>query len=274
MPSYAAWGDVETYLKQIQKTPLLSAQEERALGQRIRENGCAEARDRMIRSNLRLVICIAKRYANMGLPINDLIEEGNIGLVRAVETFDPDNGARFSTYASWWIKQCIRRALRESHHPIRIPGYMQELVRRLKRAKAQLRQSLGRDPTTAELAGKMQVPPKRLRAVTATLQVLRRVMPIAREVHGQMVDMADTLPDQRYNSPDYEMAWQDQLRKVRRLLDQIDHREATILRLRYGLDGSQPMTLRQIGQVIGVTRERVRQIEAEVLRKLQLQLSV
>lgn len=269
----AVQSNMQLYLQQINQTPLLSAEEERALAGRILGHNCAESRDRMIRSNLRLVVAIAKRYAHCGLVLGDLVEEGNIGLMRAVETYDPSHGARFSTYASWWIKQSIRRALMNASQPVRVPAHMVELITKWRRASGELEGRLHRPPTLPELAEAMRLPMKKMRAVRSAVQASQRPEQGSDDGGNRPLRITDLLEDERTPAPDAAAIVADQVAAVRRLLSDIDRREARILRLRYGLDGGEPLTLRQIGEVIGLTRERVRQLEAEALKKLYRRLS-
>ncbi|MFW6060535.1 MAG: sigma-70 family RNA polymerase sigma factor [Phycisphaeraceae bacterium] len=266
-------SELQLYLQQIDESPLLTAQEERDLCRRINEENCPHARERMIRSNLRLVVAIAKRYSNRGLPLQDLIEEGNLGLLKAVEGFDADQGARFSTYASWWIKQAIKRALINAIQPIHIPAYMVELIARWKRAAAELEEELGRQPSINELAERMDLPPKKVRIIKKAVRAYQR--PAQSDGfggEGEAPTLAEMISDDRTPTPDEQVLRDDDLATISILLDAIDEREATILRLRYGLDGEEPLTLKQIGEVIGLTRERVRQIEIEALKKLNQRL--
>ncbi len=263
---------LELYLKQIDKTDLLTPEQERELCWRIIHENCPQARDRMIRANLRLVVSVAKRFNNRGLPLTDLIEEGNLGLLRAVEAFDPDQGARFSTYASWWIKQAIKRALINAVQPIHIPAYMVELIAKWKRASLTLEEELGRSPTIQELAQIMDLPTKKVRIIRKAVSAFQRP-PQTGAVDGEGLTISELLSDEKTPSPEQQVLDSDDIQTIRKLLDVIDDREASILRMRYGLDDQEPLTLKEIGQRVGLTRERVRQIEIESLRKLEQRLS-
>ena len=263
---------LELYLRQIDQSPLLTPEQERALCWRIMHENCPRSREQMIRSNLRLVVNIAKRYGNRGLPLTDLIEEGNLGLLRAVEAFDPEQGARFSTYASWWIKQAIRRALINAAQPVHIPAYMVELVARWKRTTQELEEKLGRSPSTQEMAEVMQLPARKMRIIRKAVRAFQR-SPQATSLGEDGPSLSDILTDTRTPAPDQQALNRDEVTTIRRLLDAIDQREAMILRLRFGLDGHEPLTLKEVGQKIGLTRERVRQIEIDALRKLNFRLA-
>lgn len=256
---------LETYLREINETALLSAREEKELARQIAA-GDKEARDRMVRANLRLVVNIARAYASKGLPLQDLIEEGNLGLLRAVEGFDPDMDTRFSTYASYWIKQSIKRALINSAKTIRIPAYMVELLSKWRRATAKLDDELGRPPTQEEVAKELGLPKKKLSIVKKAIQ-LYNTTPQTDEDDGGW-SMNDMVPDERVKGPEDELLNSDNLKHAYRMLDQMDPREATILRMRFGLDDAEPKTLKEIGELLGLTRERVRQIETEALQML------
>jgi RNA polymerase primary sigma factor len=256
---------LETYLREINETSLLSAREEKDLARRIAQGDVA-ARDRMVRANLRLVVNIARGYSGKGLPLQDLIEEGNLGLLRAVEGFDPDMDTRFSTYASYWIKQSIKRALINSAKTIRIPAYMVELLSKWRRATAKLQDALGRTPSAEEVARELELPPKKLKIVRKAIQLYNST-PQAEEGDGN-VSLGDLIPDERHFGPEDELLNNDNLKHISRMLTDMDEREATILRMRFGLDGDEPKTLKEIGEALGLTRERVRQIEAEALKQM------
>jgi RNA polymerase primary sigma factor len=256
---------LETYLREINETALLTAQDERDLSNRI-SNGDLAARDQMVRANLRLVVNIARGYAGKGLPLQDLIEEGNLGLLRAVEGFDPDMNTRFSTYASYWIKQSIKRALINSAKTIRVPAYMVELLSKWRRANAKLSDELGRSPTADEVARELELPSKKLKIVKKAIQ-LYNTTPQQDDGEGN-VSLGELIPDERFLGPEDDLINTDNLTHVERMLKDMDEREATILKMRFGLDSGQPRTLKEIGEALGLTRERVRQIESEALRKL------
>lgn len=264
---------LQLYLRQINETPLLTAEEEKLLGWAVINDNCPAARERMIRANLRLVVSIAKNYVNRGLSIQDLIEEGNVGLLRAVEGFDPAQGARFSTYASWWIKQAIKRALINAVQPIHVPAYMVELVAKWKQSSRKLEQRLGRPPTLQELADEMQMPLKKLRIIKRAIRAVRAPQLAPTDENGEAMSISEMVADPKTGSPDDNMERDDELSTIRRLLDAIDEREARILRMRFGFDGHEPLTLKEIAGEIGISRERVRQIADEALRKLNDQLS-
>ena len=263
---------LELYLRQIDEVGLLTAQQERDLCRQIIERNCPQARDRMIRSNLRLVVSLAKRYANRGLPLADLIEEGNLGLMRAVEAFDPDQGARFSTYGSWWIKQAIKRALINAVQPIHIPAYMVELIVKWKKSSKDLEERLGRTPTIQELAEDLELPIKKVRIIRKAVHAFQRPSQSDSSAEDGPT-LSEILHDPKVRCPEEVVLEQEDLDTIRRLLDAIDEREATILRLRYGLDGRDPMTLKEIGKHVGLTRERVRQIEIKSLAKLNVRMN-
>ena len=256
---------LETYLSEINETPLLTADEEKQLALRI-EKGDSEARDHMVRANLRLVVNIARSYTGKGLGLQDLIAEGNLGLMRAVEGFDPGMNTRFSTYASYWIKQSIKRAVINTGKTIRIPAYMNELLIKWRRATAKLTDELGRAPTQEEIAASLKLPKKKLAIIRKAIRIYNATPQTDDEDSGRSID--ETLMDESSQTPESNIVKQDDLQQVMELLEQMDQREAAVLRLRFGLEGEDPKTLKEIGDRLGLTRERVRQIENEALGKL------
>ena len=263
--SDAVQSPLETYLREINETALLTADEEKELARRIGD-GDTEARDQMVRANLRLVVNIARGYTGKGLALQDLIEEGNLGLLRAVEGFDPTMNTRFSTYASYWIKQSIKRALVNTAKTIRIPAYMVELLAKWRRATNKLTDELGRPPTHEEVAKLLGLPKKKLNIIKKAIRVYNSAPQTDQGEQGWSID--EMLMDGRSKTPDTEMVENDDLKHVMLLLDKMDKREATVLRMRFGLDDEEPKTLKEIGESLGLTRERVRQIESEALAKL------
>lgn len=264
---------LQTYLKEINRYSLLTAEEERELGWKIINDQCPVARDRMINSNLRLVVSIAKKYSNRGLPITDLIEEGNIGLLRAVEGFDPAQGARFSTYGSWWIKQGIKRALMNANQPIHIPAYMVELIAKWKMHSRMIHAQTGHEPTMEELADAMDLPVKKIQIIKRAVRAFNAPNQAPRDLNGEAVGLGGLIEDYRGVAPDDQSLKSEELGILRRLMETIDDRESDILRLRFGLDGSEPLTLKEIAAEVGISRERVRQIIEESLDRLNERLN-
>lgn len=263
--STAVQTPLETYLREINGTALLTALEEKELAYGIAEGNKA-SRDRMVRANLRLVVNIARAYTGKGLPLQDLIEEGNLGLLRAVEGFDPEMNTRFSTYASYWIKQSIKRALVNSAKTIRIPAYMVELLTKWRRATAKLQDELNRTPTPEEVAKELQLPKKKLKIVKKAIQLYNSTPQTDQSENGWSI--GEMVADNRMKRPEDDLIESDNLKHIYEMLDTMDPREATILRMRFGLDDSEPRTLKEIGESLGLTRERVRQIENEALNKI------
>jgi RNA polymerase primary sigma factor len=264
--SRSAQHPLETYLRDINDTALLNAAEERELAYRI-EDGDSEARDHLVRANLRLVVNLARKYTATGLGIQDLIEEGNLGLLRATEGFDPSMNTRFSTYAAYWIKQSMKRAVINYGKTIRIPAYSVDLLSKWRRASAQLQDEMGRAPAPEEIAAHLKLSKRRFKIVQMALSVANVEM---QEDEERPLD--STLRDGRIDAPDADMERSDDLRRVLGLLDGLDPRDAAVLRLRFGLDGEEPKTLSEIGERLNLTRERVRQIERDALEKLRERL--
>ncbi|MGA1980782.1 MAG: sigma-70 family RNA polymerase sigma factor [Sedimentisphaerales bacterium] len=260
---------MKDYLKEIDEASLLTMEQEHSLGKLVVEENDPRAREQLVRSNLRLVVNIAKRYVGRGMSLGDLIEEGNLGLIRAVDYFDPDYGTRFSTYAAWWIKQSIRRALLANVQPVHIPTYMVALMNQWRHTAAVLQNRLGRTLGVEEMAEIMHLPLRKAKIIHHIVKILSSV----RDTSGsdgtednQMI--RETLQDQNAGKPEDTLVADEEQTKVLGLLKEIEPREADVLRSHYGLNGCKPMTLRQIGKKLGLTRERIRQIQRSALTKL------
>ncbi|MFO1443433.1 RNA polymerase sigma factor RpoD [Bacillus sp. Bva_UNVM-123] len=257
---------VRMYLKEIGRVDLLSAEEEIALAERI-EDGDEEAKRRLAEANLRLVVSIAKRYVGRGMLFLDLIQEGNMGLIKAVEKFDYRKGFKFSTYATWWIRQAITRAIADQARTIRIPVHMVETINKLIRVQRQLLQDLGREPTPEEIAEDMDLTPEKVREILKIAQEpVSLETPIGEEDDSHL---GDFIEDQDATSPSEHAAYELLKEQLEDVLDTLTDREENVLRLRFGLDDGRTRTLEEVGKVFGVTRERIRQIEAKALRKLR-----
>ena len=256
---------LETYLREITGTVLLTPEEEIQLAKAVDE-GDMEARDLMIRANLRLVVNIARGYTGRGLGLQDLIEEGNLGLLRAVEGFDPSMGTRFSTYASYWIKQSIKRALINSSKTIRIPAYMVEILAKWQRASVRLLEDLGRTPTHEEIARLIGLPRKKLSLIKKAILINSLIPQFDQPETGWT--LSEIVVDKRRYRPDEAMQTSDNLTYIMEQIELMDPRDAAVLKMRFGLGGHEIRTLKEIGVRLGLTRERVRQIEIEVLNRL------
>lgn len=256
---------LDTYLADINEVALLTPEQEIELSKRI-QRGDLEAREHMIRANLRLVVSIAKNYVNRGLSFMDLIEEGNIGLMKAVEKFDHNAGCRFSTYATWWIKQGIRRSLVNTVKTVRVPSYMSEIVSRWKATAMELNYRLGRQATTGEIAEELDLPESNWDVVRDTVQSNSQPVHSMNDDSGAV--FADVIEDTRSRSPEDQILEAMEIGRMHELLEKLETREARILRLRFGLGNGEPMTLKAIGKRFGLTRERVRQMEQQALEKL------
>ena len=259
---------IRSYLKDIKTIPLLTARQEIELAKRIRK-GDGKAKRQMTLSNLRLVINIAKRYAHLGVPLLDLIEEGNLGLMKAVTKFNPHKGYRFSTYGAWWIRQYITRAIANQGKTVRIPVYMTELISKFKRITEELSQKFGRRPTTSALAKHMRLPIERierLQELVTSAQTTSLETPVGEEGETEMIDL---LEDETTPSPQEDISRFLQHERIDALLQKMGERERRLLRLRYGLEDGISRTLGETAKFFGITRERVRQIEVVAIRKLR-----
>jgi len=260
---------MKLYMQNIGQYSLVTPQEEVELAARIAQ-GDEEARDKLIRSNLRLVVKIAHDFKGLGLPLLDLISEGNIGLMRAVEKFDPSKGAKLSSYAAWWIKQSMRRALANQARTIRIPVQSASKISKIQAARAKLREKLGRDPTDKEIAEEVNLTVRTVSGLrmgkTTTISLHDPIQ------HGEEGEFHDIIPDERTVGPDELVRDQEILRHMMALIDKLDEREKKILKLRFGLNGERPRTLEEVSQRIGRTRERVRQIQNQALEKLRMMI--
>jgi RNA polymerase primary sigma factor len=277
------------YLKAIKRYDLLTAEEECELGERIQAVGqaeerfardeigvqeyeriqrrAAEARDRMVHSNLRLVISVAKNFRNRGLPMEDLVEEGNVGLMNAVDRFDPSMGSRFSTYASYWIDQAIRRAIQNASQMIHIPSYLMEQIGHMRLAMRELEERFDRPPSVDEVASHMEISARKAAAISQAIRACTCPTQSGPSDDGSSV--TDTLPDTRTPQPHDAIFSKSDAEFVGQMLSRITDREARVLKMRFGLSHGRRMTLKEIGEAVGLTRERVRQIEKEAKRKLE-----
>jgi RNA polymerase primary sigma factor len=258
---------VRLYLREIGKIPLLNAEEELALAQKV-VSGDKKAKDQMAEANMRLVVSIAKRYVGRGLDLLDLIQEGNTGLLRAVEKFDPDKGFKFSTYATWWIRQAITRAIADQARTIRIPVHMVETINKLLRTQRRLTQELNREPTNEEIAKEMEIDVDKVEHIMKIKQDISSLDASIRDDEEDSV-LADFIEDEDTVSPEESATGQLLKEQVKDMLSALTEREQKILKLRFGLEDGKSHTLEEVGQEFSVTRERIRQIEAKALAKLR-----
>ena len=257
---------LEAYLREIDEVPLLSAAQEIELGRKVQE-GNVEAREHMIRANLRLVVSVAKRFRNRGLTLPDLIAEGNIGLLKGVEKFNPEAGFRLSTYATWWIQQTIRRALINCVKTVRVPSYMVEILTKWNRVSSEMTVDLGHNPSPTEVAEQIGISAKNTKVVQQTLRGMEAPPTLGSEgIHSVPGQHREHNRDRK--TPEEIVMHEDALKTLRDILELIDPLEAAVLRMRYGLENDQPATLETVSKKLGVSRERVRQIESHTLRKL------
>lgn len=265
-PTSRSTADLRVYFKEINETPLLSAEEERELAERI-EAGDVLARDHLIRANLRLVVSLARGYLGKGLAIEDLIAEGNLGLMRAVEGYNKDLNVRVSTYASYWIKQSMRRAVINQGKPVRLPAYLVNQLSKWRRALTQLTEELGRDPTPEEVGKALRLSRKKVDIVSHAIRV-NMLMRYADSPDEDENRSCAHLVDNRNQNVVDQLLEHDEYTRIFAKLDQLEERKATVIRMRYGLDAYPPMTFREIGDILGLTRERIRQLEKQALEQL------
>lgn len=260
---------VRLYLREIGKIPLLNAEEELALAQKVKE-GDKRAKDKMAEANMRLVVSIAKRYSGRGLDFLDLIQEGNTGLLRAVEKFDPDKGFKFSTYATWWIRQAITRAIADQARVIRIPVHMVETINKLLRTQRRMTQELNREPTMEELSKELEMEPSKIEYVMKIKQDIHSLdAGVGRDGDEEDSVLGDFIEDEDSATPEESASNQLLKEQVQAVLSTLSDREQKIVRMRFGLDNGKSHTLEEVGQEFAVTRERIRQIEAKALAKLR-----
>lgn len=268
--AYDTESSLKLYLREISKTPLLTAKEEVELAERIKE-GDEEARTHMIKANLRLVVKIAQDYSNYGMPVSDLISEGNIGLMKAVERFDPEKGGKLSTYAAWWIKQSIKRALANQSKTIRLPVHMVDKIAKMRRIAAMMSEAMGREPTDDELADEIGVPRHKLAMLR---QASHRPTSLDAPINeGEATEYGEVISDERAVNPLDMLSDKNLQGELDGLLDILDERERRIIDERFGLDGRKAMTLEEVGHEFGVTRERIRQLQNSALKKMRRALS-
>lgn len=265
-------SELDAYFRDISRISLLNPIEERGLAWRIVNDQCHEAKSHMIQANLRLVVSIAKRYASRGIPLADLINEGNLGLIRAVERFDPALGYRFSTYATWWIRKTVKQSIEDIGHPMHVPTYMQDRMARWAETLLRLQESLGRAPSPKEMAAAMQVPLCKLDLVHRTMAATRSHSTGSADRDGRPA-LVDLHSAGSSDQATVKLETADDIAKIRRVLHQLNPVHNRVMRMRFGLDGTQPTTLKETGLAVGLTRERVRQIEQRALEQIRKSFS-
>lgn len=264
---------LKDYLREIDEASLLTWEEEYELGTRVVEDNDPLAREHLVRANLRLVVNIAKKFSGRGIGLGDLIEEGNLGLIKAVDYFDPERGTRFSTYAAWWIKQSIKRALLENVQPVHVPTYMVTLINQWRHTAAEVESRLGRKLGVEEMAELMGLPVRKAAVIYRIVEVLSNVSEsLGVDDPDDSLALESTLEDESIGRPEDGLVEDEEKAKAIRLLDEIEPREAEVLRLHYGLGGRRPLTLKEIGKRMSLTRERIRQIRREALMRLYEQM--
>ncbi|MDP6311138.1 MAG: sigma-70 family RNA polymerase sigma factor [Phycisphaerales bacterium] len=261
-------SELDAYFRDISRIALLNPLEERSLAWRIVNDQCHEAKSLMIQANLRLVVSIAKRYASKGIPLADLINEGNLGLIRAVERFDPALGHRFSTYATWWIRKTVKQSIESTGHPMHVPSYMQTRMTRWGETLRELQETLGRAPTPQEMALAMQVPLCKLDLIHRTMAATKGIATGSAGSDSRSA-LIDQCPADRSEHVTLKLERADDIAKIRRLLDELDPVHVRVMCMRFGLDGTKPTTLKETGRAVGLTRERVRQIEQRALEQIR-----
>ncbi len=260
---------LKDYLREIDDAPLLTAEQEYEYGRRVVDDNDPLAREHLVRSNLRLVVNIAKKYGGRGMSLGDLIEEGNLGLIKAVDYFDPDRGTRFSTYAAWWIKQSIKRALLENVQPVHVPTYMVTLISQWRHVAAEVESRIGRKMTLEEMADLMHVPLRKAAVIHRIVEVLGNSgESLSPDDQDESQALESTLEDENIGRPEDVLVDDEEKAKAVRLLDELEFREAEVLRLHYGIGEKRPLSLKEIGKRMGLTRERIRQIRRDALTSL------
>jgi RNA polymerase sigma factor (sigma-70 family) len=260
---------LKNYLREIDEASLLTGEQEYEYGKRIVDENDPWAREQLVRSNLRLVVNIAKKYAGRGMSLGDLIEEGNLGLIKAVDYFDPDRGTRFSTYAAWWIKQSIKRALLENVQPVHVPTYMVALISQWRHTAAEVEGRIGRRLALEEMADLMHLPVRKAKIIHRIVEVLGSTgESLGADDQDESQILESTLEDENVGRPEDSLVEDEEKAKALRLLDELDERAAEVLKLHYGIGGQRALTLKEIGKKMGLTRERIRQIRRDALTSL------